>query len=91
MPDRGSVPGPSAEADGPFFMLSKRQCEVLTLAAQGCTDGEIARRLVVSEYTVRDHWSVARERLGAVNRCHAVAIALVAGLIRLDADLAKAV
>lgn len=77
------MPGPFAEADGPFF-LSDRQCEVLGLAALGYTDGEIARRLVVSRHTVHRHLAAIRERLGARNTTHAVAIGLLAGLLDVD-------
>ncbi len=91
MPDRDVNPGQSEKSDCPFFLLSARQRQILALAALGLTDREIAQRLARSPRTVRHHLAAARELLGAVNTTHAVAIALVAGLIRLDADLAKAV
>jgi DNA-binding CsgD family transcriptional regulator len=84
MPDRDVSPGPSAEADGPFF-VSDRQREVLGLAALGCTDREIALQLTITVYTVRAHLRAIRECLGARNTCHAVVLALLAGLIEVDA------
>ena len=84
MLDSGASPGLSVKTDGPFF-ISARQCEVLRLAAAGLCDSEIARELVLSVHTVRSHLRTIRERLGARNTTHAVAIALVQGCISLDA------
>lgn len=89
MPDRDVVPGQTVETVCPFFLLaprlSKRQREVLSLAALGCTDREIARALTLSVHTVHEHLERVRERLEARNTTHAVAIALGAGLIQVDA------
>jgi two-component system response regulator DesR len=92
MPDRDADPGLSAEADGPFFIsIPDRQREVLALAAQGLTNFEIAQALFLSPHTVPEYLRLIRERLGAANTTHAVAIAIVAGLIDVDALMAKAV
>ena len=85
MLDSGASPGLPAKAGSPFFVLSDRQCEVLRLAAAGLCDSEIAQALVLSVYTVRDHLRAVRERLGARNTVHAVSIALVQGIISLEA------
>lgn len=55
--------------------LSDQETSVLRLAAQGCTDREIARRMSVSEKTIDTYWSRIRQKLDARNRTHAVAIA----------------
>jgi DNA-binding CsgD family transcriptional regulator len=89
MPDSEAIPG-QTETVCPFFVvlpvqeLTARQRQVLRLAALGCADQEMARRLALSVYTVRDHLRAVRERLGAWNTAHAVAIALVCGLIELS-------
>ncbi len=57
-------------------MLSERQAECLGLAAQGLTWRQIALELGISPGTVRGHLLRARERLGAENTTHAVALAL---------------
>jgi DNA-binding CsgD family transcriptional regulator len=89
MPDSEAIPG-QTEMVCPFFIvlpvgeLTRRQAEVLRLAALGCTDVAIAQRLMMSVYTARDHLRAVRGRLGACNTAHAVAIALVCGLIELS-------
>ncbi len=61
--------------------LSKRQREVLQWAARGKTDWEIATILCLSERSVKFHLESARNKLNATNRTHAVAKALLLGLI----------
>jgi DNA-binding NarL/FixJ family response regulator len=53
--------------------LSPRQLAVLTLAAGGLSDAEIAARLVLSESTVRVHFHHIIEKLGAADRAAALA------------------
>ncbi len=78
------MPGPSALADSPGFVfkpLSKRQCQALSLAAIGHTDVQAARAMGVAARTLRGYLQEARERLGAINTTHAVAIAVFCRLI----------
>ena len=56
--------------------LTERECEVLTLLAQGMLLEEIGQRLGIGTETVRSHIRNASDRLGAANRTHAVAIAI---------------
>ena len=65
---------------GPFPQLSEREREVLTLAAQGRGNADIARRLFLSEKTVRNHVSSIFAKLGVTDRAQAVARARDAGL-----------
>jgi len=60
--------------------LSEREREVLTLVAQGCTNREIAERLVLSEHTARNHVSRIFEKLGLSRRSEAAAYATRIGL-----------
>ncbi|MGB3288945.1 MAG: response regulator transcription factor, partial [Burkholderiaceae bacterium] len=55
--------------------LTLRQSEVLLLLAEGLTNKEIARRLDVSEWTVRHHVSSILERLEVSNRGRAAIFA----------------
>lgn len=62
-------------------LLTARRLEILRLAANGTTNADIARRLWISEESVKTHMRLAYEQLGARDRAHAVAICLVRGLI----------
>jgi pimeloyl-ACP methyl ester carboxylesterase/DNA-binding CsgD family transcriptional regulator len=65
-------------ADGP---LSDREREVLQLVADGLSDAEIARRLIVSPHTVHRHVANIRTKLGQPSRAAAAAYAAREGLI----------
>lgn len=79
--DRGTSFGPApahpgfderfpASAEG--STLTRREVEVLRLMAAGDTNGRIARRLVISEGTVKSHVKHILRKLGAANRAEAV-------------------
>jgi two-component system response regulator DesR len=55
--------------------LTDRERQVLRLAAEGTTSGDIAGRLQLSEGTVRNYLSEAISKLGANNRVEAARIA----------------
>lgn len=61
-------------------MLSSREREYLRLVAQGLTDAQIASRLHVTQSTVRAQLGRLYRKLGAKNRTHAVAQAVVLGV-----------
>ena len=61
--------------------LCKRQIEVLQLIADGYSNKLIADRLGISYYTSRGHVHSLRERLGAFDMAHAVAIGFRQGII----------
>ena len=52
--------------------LTSRQWEILRLVSDGATNGQIARRLGLSEATVRKHLENTYARLGVTNRTSAV-------------------
>jgi DNA-binding NarL/FixJ family response regulator len=64
---RAAAPEPSAVA----VALTLREVEVLRLIAAGATNREIARRLGVSEGTVKNHVSSILSRLGLRDRTQA--------------------
>jgi len=60
--------------------LSEREHEVLVLIAEGLSNQEIARRLVVSERTVRNHVGSILTKLHLANRTQAALYAVRRGL-----------
>jgi DNA-binding NarL/FixJ family response regulator len=64
----------------PFPELTDREREVLDLVARGLTNAAIARHLVVSDKTVRNHVSNVFTKLHVAGRAEAVARARDAGL-----------
>lgn len=69
------LPGPDALRS---LGLTPRQAEVLALALEGQTSGQIAFALCLSVRTVEKHFEGVYDRLGAANRAQAVSIALQA-------------
>lgn len=65
-------------------VLSPRQHEVLRYLQQGLTNPEIAKRLGVTERTVKAHCQEVFDRLGARNRTAAVAAAMRLGIVGQD-------
>ncbi|MCC7164855.1 MAG: response regulator transcription factor [Anaerolineae bacterium] len=62
--------------------LSEREKEVLTLAAEGLTNREIAARINLSENTVKYHFKNILEKLHLRNRAQAVVYAAQSGLLK---------
>ncbi|MDK0524430.1 response regulator transcription factor [Streptomyces sp. ML-6] len=74
---------PAAAVDGDVFaQLTTREREVVALVAQGLSNEEITRELVISPATTKTHVSRALAKLGARDRAHLVALAYQNGLIR---------
>jgi ATP/maltotriose-dependent transcriptional regulator MalT len=61
--------------------LTGRELEVLALVADGLTDPQIARRLVISEHTVHRHISNILAKLSCSSRAAAVKRAAAAGAL----------
>jgi DNA-binding NarL/FixJ family response regulator len=72
--DPGRVPGLTG--------LTDREREVMALVGQGCSNDEIAERLIMSSATARTHVSRAMVKLGARDRAQLVVFAYEAGLVR---------
>ena len=58
--------------------------EVLALVAEGAGNGDIARRLFLSDKTVRNYVSAILTKLGCDNRAQAIVLARDAGLGAAD-------
>jgi len=63
--------------------LTAREIEVLRWVANGKTAWEVGEILHINKRTVDEHVQTAVRKLGAVNRTHAVALALGDGIIKL--------
>ncbi|HEV2457826.1 MAG TPA: response regulator transcription factor [Ktedonobacterales bacterium] len=74
--------GKQHSADAAEPLLSDREREVLRLIADGCSNADIAERLVISEYTVKNHVSNILGKLHLADRTQAAVYAWRSGLVK---------
>jgi DNA-binding NarL/FixJ family response regulator len=72
---------PASSELGTDCPLTSREVEILGWAAQGHTNGRIARQLWITEQTVKFHLSNTYRKLGVTNRTEASRYAYVNGLV----------
>lgn len=60
--------------------LTDREREVVALLGEGCSDAEVARRLFLTEATVKGYVSRTLDKVGASNRTRLGLLAREAGL-----------
>lgn len=78
------LPAPArALPDGSVQALTPREIEVLGMMAEGLGNKTIARRLAISEHTVKFHVGSILTKLNAASRTEAVTIGARRGLIML--------
>ncbi|MFE7233616.1 response regulator [Streptomyces sp. NPDC002405] len=76
------VPAAGARSnDDVFAELTTREREIVALVAQGMSNADITRELVISPATTKTHVSRALTKLGARDRAHLVALAYQHGLV----------
>ena len=73
---RVDLPEQPKMANSPFTELTARESEVLRLLAAGATTHEIAKRLSISEATVRNHIRNILNKLDVHSRLEAVCLAI---------------
>ncbi len=71
---------PAAEGEGLAGKLSRRELEVLKWMREGKTHWEISLTLKISHRTVKFHAQNIIKKLNAVNKAHAIALAMDMGL-----------
>ncbi|MBI5625604.1 MAG: response regulator transcription factor [Nitrosomonadales bacterium] len=78
---RGKFTAPLSESETTLPRLTPRQCEVLDLLCQGMSNKLIARRLMLTENTVRVHVQAVLGFLQVSSRSQAIVAARSRGLI----------
>jgi Response regulator containing a CheY-like receiver domain and an HTH DNA-binding domain len=68
----------------PLHLLTRRECEVLQLMADGKSNRAIGELLYISEKTVKNHVSNILQKMSADDRTQAVVIAIKNGWVKLN-------
>ena len=71
----------SIKPDGDIEPLTEREKEVLSLAAKGASNQDIAKKLFVRDVTVKTHMNTIFKKLKVTNRTQAVLLALQTKII----------
>jgi DNA-binding NarL/FixJ family response regulator len=66
--------------------LTNRERQIMHLAASGCSNNEIARRLTISPRTVEVHRAKVMSKLGLRNQSELIRFAIQRGIISLDGN-----
>jgi DNA-binding NarL/FixJ family response regulator len=80
-PERTAGTGPAIPADR-LADLTTREREMMTLAAHGLSNDQIAERLFLSPLTVKTHINRAMMKLAVRDRAQLVVLAYQSGLVR---------
>ncbi|MBC3268504.1 helix-turn-helix transcriptional regulator [Pseudomonas sp. SWRI81] len=76
-----AVAAPQSESSKLAPCLSRRECEVLMLIAQGASNQQVAEQLFISLHTVKTHARRINGKLGVERRTQAVAKAKAMGIL----------
>ncbi|MUV39049.1 Chemotaxis response regulator protein-glutamate methylesterase [Lentibacillus sp. JNUCC-1] len=69
------------EYEKPVHLLTKRECEVLQLLAEGKSNKSAAKALYISEKTIKNHVSNILQKMNATDRTQAVVEAIKKGWV----------
>lgn len=86
-----AVNGPDDQGSGrlnyeiyrPYHLLTRRECEVLQLLAEGKSNKKIGETLFISEKTVKNHVSNILQKMNCVDRTQAVVEAIKKGWVEV--------
>jgi NarL family two-component system response regulator LiaR len=78
--------GARMDAPNPFVELTDRELEVLRLIAEGNRNADIAKQLVISEKTAKNHVSNILSKLHLADRTQAAVFAWREGIMRRDSE-----
>lgn len=73
----------SVEYQKPLHLLTKRECEVLQLMAEGKSNRAVAESLYISEKTVKNHVSNILQKMSATDRTQVVIAAIKKGWVEV--------
>jgi DNA-binding NarL/FixJ family response regulator len=79
--ESGSQPSPPVRRTEGHEPLTKRELEILRLVSDGASNAVVARKLWVTEQTVKFHLSNIYRKLGVANRTEAARWAQLTGLL----------
>ncbi|ALX50342.1 response regulator [Lentibacillus amyloliquefaciens] len=74
----------AVEYHKPLHLLTRRECEVLQLLADGKSNRGVAERLYISEKTVKNHVSNILQKMNVNDRTQAVVSAIRKGWVEMD-------
>jgi DNA-binding CsgD family transcriptional regulator len=63
--------------------LSEREIEILILTGRGMSVKQISFKLGIRDHTVVAHLDTARKKLGALNKTHAMVLAIATKIVRV--------
>jgi len=68
----------------PYHILTRRECEILELLAEGKSNKKIGETLFISEKTVKNHVSNILQKMNCSDRTHAVVEAIKNGWVKVS-------
>lgn len=80
---RGGTYVPTVEIRRPLHLLTRRECEVLQMLADGKSNRGIGEALFISEKTVKNHVSNILQKMNVNDRTQAVVVAIKNGWVEV--------